>query len=185
MPNDWVANHINRLDRTEGDIDTLMARIASTRTWTYITHRSGWLAEPEHWRAKALAIEDNLSDALHARLTQRFVDRRTAVLVRRLRDGDELIGGVSSSGEVVVEGETVGTLNGFRFTADAADRGEDGRALINAANRVLRQEVDAKVQRICQAKNRDFALAANNRVTWAGEPVGRLAKGSGLSLIHI
>ena len=116
---------------------------------------------------------------MHARLTQRFVDRRTAVLVRRLRDGDELIGGVSSSGEVVVEGETVGTLNGFRFTADAADRGEDGRALINAANRVLRQEVDAKVQRICQAKNRDFALAANNRVTWAGEPVGRLAKGSG------
>ncbi|HKK29411.1 MAG TPA: helicase-related protein [Alphaproteobacteria bacterium] len=175
---DWVANHINRLNRTDGDIDTLMSRIAGTRTWTYIAHRTGWLDDPEHWRKQALAIEDNLSDALHDRLTQRFVDRRTAVLVRRLRDGDELIGGVTPEGQVVVEGETVGTLNGFRFSPEAADRGEDGRALLNAANRVLRQEIDSRVAQLANAEHGEFALSEGNRIMWNGEPAGVLAKGA-------
>ncbi len=178
LPTDWVAGHIKRLDRTEGDIDTLMARIAGTRTWTYISHRTGWLDDPVHWQEQALAIEDKLSDALHDRLTQRFVDRRTAVLVRRLADGDELIGGVNAEGEVVVEGEVVGTLRGFRFTADTADRGEDGRALLNAANRVLRQEIDGRVGLVTQAKHKDFRLAEDGRITWDGEPLGVLVKGS-------
>ncbi len=178
LPTDWVAGHINRLDRTEGDIDTLMARIAGTRTWTYISHRTGWLDDPTHWQEQALAIEDKLSDALHERLTQRFVDRRTAVLVRRLADGDELIGGVNSEGEVVVEGEVVGTLTGFRFKADSADRGEDGRALLNAANRVLRQEIDGRVGLVTQAKHKDFRLNEDGRITWVGEPLGVLVKGS-------
>ena len=177
LPSDWVANHINRLNRTDGDIDTLMARIAGTRTWTYIAHRTGWLDDPDHWRELALTIEDDLSDALHDRLTQRFVDRRTAVLVRRLRDGDELIGGVTPEGQVVVEGEHVGSLAGFRFIPDAADRGEDGRALLNAANRVLRQEIDTRVLQVSQAKHKEFALVANNRIAWSDEPIGGLVKG--------
>lgn len=177
LPSDWVANHINRLNRTDGDIDTLMARIAGTRTWTYIAHRTGWLTDPDHWRELALAIEDDLSDALHDRLTQRFVDRRTAVLVRRLRDGDELVGGVTPEGQVVVEGEHVGMLSGFRFTPEAADRGEDGRALLNAANRVLRQEIDTRVLQVAQAKHKEFALTEGNRVTWNGEAIGGLVKG--------
>ncbi len=178
LPTDWVASHIKRLERTDGDIDTLMARIAGTRTWTYISHRTGWLDDPAHWQEQALAIEDKLSDALHDRLTQRFVDRRTAVLVRRLADGDELIGGVNAEGEVVVEGETVGTLSGFRFKADTADRGEDGRALLNAANRVLRQEIDGRVAQVMQAKHKDFRLDADGRITWDGEPLGAVVKGS-------
>jgi len=178
LPADWVSGHIRRLERTDGDIDTLMARIAGTRVWTYISHRTGWLDDPVHWQEQALAIEDRLSDALHERLTQRFVDRRTAVLVRRLAEGDELVGGVNASGEVVVEGETVGTLSGFRFTADAADRGEDGRALLNAANRVLRQEVEGRVAQVAQADHRDFRLSEDGRIAWGGEPLGALIKGS-------
>lgn len=178
LPADWVAGHIRRLERTDGDIDTLMARIAGTRTWTYISHRTGWLDDPDHWQEQALAIEDKLSDALHDRLTQRFVDRRTAVLVRRLADGDELIGGVNAGGEVVVEGETVGTLSGFRFKAETADRGEDGRALLNAANRVLRQQIDGRVAQVTQAEHTDFRLDEDGRITWAGEPLGAVVKGS-------
>jgi ATP-dependent RNA helicase SUPV3L1/SUV3 len=178
LPSDWVANHISRLDRTDGDIDTLMARIAGTRTWTYIAHRTGWLDDPDQWRAKALAIEDNLSDALHDRLTQRFVDRRTAVLVRRLADGDELVGGVGPTGQVIVEGETVGFLRGFRFVPDAADRGEDGRALLSAANRVLRQEIDTRVQQLANSKHGEFTLGEKNRVVWREQPVAVLGKGA-------
>ncbi len=178
LPTDWVAGHIDRLDRVDGDIDTLMARIAGTRTWTYISHRTGWLDEASHWQERALAIEDRLSNALHDRLTQRFVDRRTAVLVRRLADGDELVGGVNSLGEVIVEGETVGTISGFRFKAASADRGEDGRALLNAANRVLRQEIDGRVASVVRAGHSDFSLTDDGRIAWAGEPLAALACGA-------
>ena len=120
LPEDWVAGQIQRLDRGEGDIDALVARIAHIRTWTYITHRNAWLADPEHWQGRTRAIEDRLSDALHAGLTQRFVDRRTAVLMRRLKGRQALTGAIRGDGTVLVEGEYVGRLVGFRFVPDGS-----------------------------------------------------------------
>ena len=81
VPDDWFARQIKRIDRTEGDIDTLSKRLSFVRTWTYVAQRSGWLDDENHWRGATRAIEDRLSDALHERLTQRFVDRRTSVFV--------------------------------------------------------------------------------------------------------
>ena len=83
LPQDWVARQVARLDSVEGDIDTLLQRIAHIRTWTYVAHRPRWLADAAQWQERTRAIEDRLSDALHQRLTQRFVDRRAAVLARR------------------------------------------------------------------------------------------------------
>ena len=116
------------LDRADGDIDTLMARIAHIRTWTYITHRGDWLEGRRRWQERARGIEDRLSDALHDRITQRFVDRRSAFLVRRLASDGELLASVSRGGEVMVEGAYVGRLDGFRFVPDAID-GDEARML--------------------------------------------------------
>src|SRR5258705_8711060 len=99
LPTDWVAGHVARLDRADGDIDTLMARIAHVRTWTYISHRPEWTQRAMHWQERARAIEDKLSDVLHQRLTQRFVDRRAALLVRRLSDEGEMTTSVAAAGE--------------------------------------------------------------------------------------
>ncbi|MCH8036346.1 MAG: hypothetical protein IIC53_04390, partial [Proteobacteria bacterium] len=118
LPEDWVARQIDRIDRSDGDIDTLTARIAHIRTWTYVANRGDWLDDAGHWQERTRAVEDKLSDALHERLTQRFVDRRAATLVRRLRAGDDLLAAVKADGEVVVEGEFVGRLEGFRFRLD-------------------------------------------------------------------
>ena len=79
MPTDWVNNQMSRFDKVEGDIDTLLGRIAHIRTWTYITNKSDWIVDPVNWRQIARSIEDRLSDALHEKLTQRFVDRRAAI----------------------------------------------------------------------------------------------------------
>ena len=86
IPTDWFARQVAHADRTDGDIDTLSNRIAHVRTWTFVANRPDWLADPEHWQGVARAVEDKLSDALHLRLTERFVDRRTSVLMRRLRE---------------------------------------------------------------------------------------------------
>src|SRR5262249_21660759 len=60
LPEDWVRAQVERLDRSDGDIDTLMTRIAHIRTWTYVAHRPDWLADAAAWQERARAIEDNL-----------------------------------------------------------------------------------------------------------------------------
>ncbi|MGB8841154.1 MAG: helicase-related protein, partial [Aliidongia sp.] len=177
LPNEWVAAQIGRLDRTEGEIDALVQRIAHIRTWTYITHRPGWLAESAHWQDRALGIEDKLSDALHDRLTQRFVDRRAASLVRHLAETRDLFAAVSGEGEVRVEGHFLGLMRGFRFIPDVTAAGESARALLAAANRILRTEVAARARRLAAEPDTAFALDAAGAIAWHGDIVARLAPG--------
>ena len=124
LGNDMVARAMNQLDRVDGDIDTLMTRLAYIRTWTYITHRSDWTDSPIEWQDRARSIEDRLSDCLHSRLSERFVDKRAAHLSRRLKETKNLIASVKDDGMVLVEGEEVGQLDGFTFHPTVAD-GED------------------------------------------------------------
>ena len=141
LPTAWIAGQMAQLDRVDGDIDTLMARIAHIRTWTYITHRADWVDDAADWQERARGIEDRLSDALHDSITQRFVDRRSAFLVRHLAGDGELLASVDKDGEVRVEGTYVGRLDGFRFRP-RRDRRRRERTLVTAANRVLRGEID-------------------------------------------
>ena len=176
IPADWAADQMARLDRTEGDIDTLTARIAHVRTWTYISHAAGWMEDARHWQERARAIEDRLSDALHDRLTQRFVDRRAAGLTR-LKDKDRLDAMVAHSGEVEVEGHYVGKLDGFRFAPDVTETGDDRRALLAAANRALQGEIAARVRALAESENAAFVLGDDGRIAWKGSLVARLVKG--------
>jgi ATP-dependent RNA helicase SUPV3L1/SUV3 len=176
LPTPWVGSQMAQLDRLDGDIDTLMARIAHIRTWTYITHRGDWIEAAAEWQERARAIEDRLSDALHDRITQRFVDRRSAFLARHLAGDGELLASVDKDGEVRVEGTCVGRLSGFRFVPDAADS-EAMRTLISAANRVLRGEIAARARRLAGDHDTAFALDPNGGILWQGGPVGRLAAG--------
>ena len=178
LPEDWAAAQIARLDRTDGDIDTLTARIASIRTWTYVSYRADWVRDPAHWQQRTRAIEDRLSDALNQRLTQRFVDRRATVLVQRMRGRERLVGAVAKSGEVVVEGEYVGRLEGFRFIPDEAAERHDARALTNAARRALRGEIAVRVRRFADEGDAAFALGVDGRLLWRGVPVARLRAGN-------
>lgn len=178
LPTDWLANHLARLDRTDGEMDTLLARIAHVRTWTYVSHRSDWVADPAHWQAASRAIEDKLSDALHESLTQRFIDRRTSVLVRAMRDDNDLLGAVARSGEVMVEGQFVGHLEGFRFVADAAEGAVAAKAVLAAASRSLKPEIAARVERLTKAPDQDFRLDSQGRLLWLDQVVGRLVPGS-------
>jgi ATP-dependent RNA helicase SUPV3L1/SUV3 len=177
LPADWVARQVDRIDRTDGDIDTLIGRIAGIRIWTYVSHRGDWLDDAGHWQERARAIEDRLSDALHERLTQRFVDRRSTKLARRLDDGEGLLGAVTRAGDVLVEGEFVGRIEGFRFVPDATAGDDDARALLTAASRALREDMTARVQRFADEPDKAFALAADGTILWRGVPTGRLAAG--------
>lgn len=174
LPEDWIDSHVKRLERFDGDIDTLMARIAHVRTWTYISHRPDWIQRASHWQERARAIEDRLSDVLHQRLTQRFVDRRAALLVRRLRDEGEMNSTVAAAGEVIVEGEHLGRIEGFRFVPDATEGQTDQKAVLSAALRALRQDLPDRLQAFVNSPDGEIVFDGQLRVCWGGGPVARL-----------
>lgn len=172
---DFLAEQVRRADRTDGEIDTLSARIAQIRTWTYVSNRPGWLADPTHWQEKTREIEDRLSDALHERLTKRFVDRRTSVLMKRLRENAMLEAEISVNGDVFVEGHAMGQLSGFRFTPISGAEGPDAKAVQAAAYKALALEFEARAARLHAAGNGDFAIGSDGYVRWLGDPVARLS----------
>ncbi|ANT48747.1 helicase-related protein [Mesorhizobium amorphae] len=173
----YMAEQVRRADTTDGDIDTLSHRIAQIRTWTFVSNRPGWLADQAHWQEKTREIEDRLSDALHERLTKRFVDRRTSVLMRRLRENTMPEAEISPTGTVLVEGHHVGELQGFRFTADQSAGGEDAKAVRTAAQKALATEFEARAERFGACANGDIALGSDGTLRWIGAPVGTLVAG--------
>ncbi len=185
LPEDWMEDHIKRLDSIEGDVDTLMARIAHIRTWTYVTHRADWVVDPDHWRGRTLRIEDRLSDALHEALTKRFVDRRSAMLLGKMEEGNRLLVGIRADGEVVVEGERVGALAGFRFIPDETSGREEFKAIMTAARQALKPEIGNRLSMILKAEDKQFKLADDGQILWQkdasnplpGDAVGRVRKG--------
>lgn len=185
IPRDWFAQQIARLDSTQGDIDTLSGRIAAARTWAYIAHRADWLANPLEMAERTRALEEKLSDALHAALTQRFVDRRTTVLLRDFgQNADNLPVDLEQDGTVCVDGETIGRLDGFRFSVDPATRHQDRKMLLAAAERRLGRILRVKADELLAAADSDFALIDEAGqapgISWQGDPVATLMAGPSL-----
>jgi len=160
VPVPWFADGLARLDTIQGDVETLADRIAGVRTWAYIAHRNDWLADPAHWAERTREIEEKLSDALHAKLTQRFVDRRTAVLMREIgSDPDAMPVTIGEDGEVRVDDEPIGRLDGFRFSVAADARMADRRKLLAVAERRLGRELARRARALTDSPDTAFALA--------------------------
>ena len=177
IPADWIERSIGQFDRVDGDIDTLMARIAGVRTWSYISHRKSWLDDPDGVRARARALEDRLSDALHESLTQRFVDRKASVITRGLREKDKLLAGLSDDGKITVEGEEVGRLDGFRFVP-ADDEVAASPRLMAAANRAVREAIGVRIAALAGSDDEAFTLdRAGAQIVWQDSPIARLVAG--------
>jgi ATP-dependent RNA helicase SUPV3L1/SUV3 len=177
LEEDWVARHVARIDKTEGEIDTLVQRIANIRTWTYVSHRSDWLIDSLHWQDKTRDVEDRLSDALHEKLTQRFVDKRSAGLISQLDKGTDLLAGIKPDGSVIVEGHHVGQLEGFRFIPDDEQDGAAAKAVNAAALKALRQEIDHRIQHLENAPHAAIELTEEGTILWLGIAIARVIKG--------
>jgi ATP-dependent RNA helicase SUPV3L1/SUV3 len=186
IPHEWFAAEVARLDNMSGDIETLADRLAGIRSWAYIAHRADWLKEPAKWADRTREVEARLSDALHERLTQRFVDRRTAVLVRDIgaRGSDALPVTVAADGEVSVGPEPIGHLTGFEFRVDPNARLADKRLLLAAAERRLGDELDRRAKSLVDSADQVFSLVVEDggglAVAWEGHVLARLAAGRSL-----
>jgi ATP-dependent RNA helicase SUPV3L1/SUV3 len=172
----WLSRRLDRQDRVDGDIDSLTTRIAFVRTWTYITNRAGWLDEPETWQRRAKEIEDRLSDALHERLTWRFVDHRTG-LGRPSRPAPppaprgEVLPGRASNPD-----SPFAALRGLDLPEDpSAAPVRVGATLAQIATAAARAEA------LLAADDADIQLAADLSLQFEGRTIGVLTKGPDLA----
>lgn len=177
IDDDFLAPRVNRLDRIDGDIDAISARIAYIRTWTFLSHRSHWLSNAAYWQERTRAIEDRLSDALHEKLTQRFVDRRTSTLMKRLKDDAPLLAGVTDDGEVIVEGQFIGRLMGFDFIVDPRATGVEAKHLRAAGERALRPVLAVRASALANATADELSLEDDGAIVWRSSIVAKLVKG--------
>jgi ATP-dependent RNA helicase SUPV3L1/SUV3 len=182
---DWFARRLARLDDAEGDIDQLASRIAAVRTLCFIAQRGDWIADAAGWTAQTQALESRLSDALHAALTQRFVDRRLALLIRDAGQRHAALPvAVGADGTVAVDGEALGTLNGFSFKVDPVARASDHRLLLAAADKHLRGELARRAAALAESDGGALALVgeagAPPRLAWHGQTIATLARGTTL-----
>ncbi len=177
IPDDWLARRITGLDRTDGGIETLTRRLAFIRTWTYVAQRKGWVDDEKHWREATRAVEDRLSDALHGALTRRFVDRRTGVLLRGLKQKEKLLAEITEEGEVRIEGHNVGRLEGFRFSQDAGATPEEARTLRAAAYAALAPQFHLRADRLYNAPDTEIDYTEQGGLMWGSEAVGKLVRG--------
>jgi ATP-dependent RNA helicase SUPV3L1/SUV3 len=173
----WFGLQVRRIDRTDGDIDTLSKRLAYIRTWTYVAQRNGWLSDESRWREETRAVEDRLSDALHGALTQRFVDRRTSILLRRLKQKESLVADVNDKGEVTVEGEFVGRLEGFRFRMDKAGSPDEAKTLRQASVQALVPQFHLLADRFYNAPDPEIDFTEQGGLMWGDQAVGKLTAG--------
>ena len=179
LDNEWIKSQITRLDRYDGEIDTLLNRIANVRTWTFITNRSNWLDETEYWQDQAKTIEDKLSDELHERLTQRFVDKKIVVLNKTLKEFNNLEAIVRIDGKVFVEGEEVGTLKGFNFIPTLSD-GENAAPILSAARKTLPKEISRRVKELLMSDNAAFKFDNDGNILWQSNIIASLVNGENI-----
>lgn len=188
LSEDWIADHIKRLDRKDGDIHTLMDRIAAIRIWTYLSNRPGWVENAAEWQAQSRAVEDRLSDRLHDKLTQQFIDRRTAHLVKKLKTDEAVAPVIDDKDRVMVDGHFIGQMEGLTFKADKTGQRTADRALANTASAALVPELSRRAQALCAAESSAFALDDSARIHWHSVAIAKLTPGShilnpGLDLI--
>jgi ATP-dependent RNA helicase SUPV3L1/SUV3 len=181
IPEDWIARQYAGLDRTDGEIDTLAARLSSARTLAYIANRPDWLVDPAGWQGKMRGLEDRLSDTLHEKLMARFVDRRTSALMRGLRVREDMLAGVGSDGVVTVEGHYVGKLTGVQFEPAQGSSVLEEKALRAAATHAVTPEIARRLGALAAEADSAFALNPDGMILWRGEAAGVLAGGQPFS----
>ena len=176
LPWDWVDRQVKALDNLSGDVGSLLDRIAAIRTWTYVSHRPGWLADAPTWQARTREIEDRLADTLHERLREEYANG-SATLIARHAEGD-LVSEITEDGTLLLQGVPAGRLVGFQFEPL---KGEASRSLRSAANRAMRDGIDSRISELTSASDAAFSLDARGAILWRGAAVGRLLPGERLA----
>ena len=177
IPNDYMRLQLMKLDKLDGNVDSLSNRIANVRTWSYVSNKNNWIENQDYWIEKTKLLEDRLSDRLHEELTKTFIDKRASVLARGLKQDMEFDTKILENNNVLIDDQFIGKINGLKLELDLKKGAleTDIKSLKKAARQTVGPELERRIQIIIDTGlielNDDF------KIYWNKSAIGRLVSG--------
>ena len=177
ITDDFMRLQLMKLDKLEGNVDSLSNRIANVRTWSYVSNKNNWIENQDYWIEKTKLLEDRLSDRLHEELTKTFIDKRASVLARGLKQDMEFDTKILENNNVLIDNQFIGKINGLKLELDLKKGAleTDIKSLKKAARQTIGPELERRIQIIIDTGlielNDDF------KIYWNKSAIGRLVSG--------
>jgi len=177
ITNDYMRLQLLKLDKLEGNVDSLSNRIANVRTWSYVSNKINWVQSQSYWIEKTKLLEDKLSDRLHEELTKTFIDKRASVLARGLKQDMEFKTEILEDDKVIVDEQFIGNLKGLRFEMDlkAGALDNDIKSLKKAARQTVGPELQKRIQAIIDKGL--IEIKDDFKIYWRNFPIAKLIAG--------
>ncbi len=177
ITDDFMRLQLVKLDKLEGNVDSLSNRIANVRTWSYVSNKNNWVENQNYWIEKTKLLEDRLSDRLHEELTKTFIDKRASVLVRGLKQDMEFDTKILDDNKVMIDNQFIGKINGLKLELDLKKGAleTDIKSLKKAARQTVGPELEKRIQIIIETGLVD--LKDNFRIYWNDNAIGRIIPG--------
>jgi ATP-dependent RNA helicase SUPV3L1/SUV3 len=170
ITNEFMRLQLMKLDKLDGNVDSLSNRIANVRTWSYVSNKNNWIENQEYWIEKTKLLEDRLSDRLHEELTRTFIDKRASILARGLKQDMEFKTEILENNDVKIDGQFIGKIKGLKLELDLKKGAleTDIKSLKKAARQSIGPELEKRIQNIIDTGlielNDDFRIYWNNFV---------------------
>ena len=177
IPDDYMRIQLMKLDKLEGNVDSLSNRIANVRTWSYVSNKNNWIDNQDYWIEKTKNLEDKLSDRLHEELTKTFIDKRASVLARGLKQDMEFKTEILQNNDVKIDNHYIGKINGLKLELDLKQGAleTDIKSLKKAARQSVGPELKKRIDTIIETKlielNDDF------KIYWNKFPIAKINTG--------
>jgi len=177
IPNEYMKNQLNGLEKKHGNIDVLANRISNVRTWSYITNKKDWVENADYWIQLTKGIEDNLSDRLHEELTKSFIDKKISILARGLKQDMVLETTVNKDNKILIDGQYIGEIRGLKFIIDFNSKNLDVdlKSIKKAARKGVEEELIKRVKLIIEEGK--LSIDQDNKIIWLNNPVAKIKKG--------
>ena len=178
ITNDYMRLQLIKLDKLEGNVDSLSNRIANVRTWSYVSNKNNWIENQDYWIEKTKQLEDRLSDRLHEELTKTFIDKRASVLARGLKQDMEFKTEILENNNVLIDDQFIGKINGLKLELDLKKGAleTDIKSLKKAARQIIGPELEKRIQIIVDTGL--VALSDDFKIYWNNFPIAKLSTGN-------
>ena len=177
ITDDYMRIQLMKLDKLEGNVDSLSNRIANVRTWSYVSNKNNWVENQNYWIEKTKLLEDRLSDRLHEELTKTFIDKRASILARGLKQDMEFNTKILENNEVMIDNQFIGKINGLKLQLDLKKGAleTDIKSLKKAARQSVGPELEKRIKIIIDTGL--IELKDDFKIYWSNSAIGRLSSG--------
>ena len=177
ISNDYLRLQLMKLDKLDGNVDSLSNRIANVRTWSYVSNKNNWVEDHNYWIEKTKLLEDRLSDRLHEELTKTFIDKRASILARGLKQDMEFDTKILENNDVIIDNQFIGKINGLKLELDLKKGAleTDIKSLKKAARQSVGPELEKRVKIIIDTGL--VELRDDSKIYWNNSAIGRLTAG--------